>query len=64
MGAITKKGHNYVIDPEECTFCHSCVDVCREGVLPIHDDVETPIMCDLCLKCVEICHSGALTAVE
>jgi Fe-S-cluster-containing hydrogenase component 2 len=64
MGAISRKGDGYEIDPDVCTFCLSCVDMCTAKVLRVHDDEETPIICDLCLKCVEVCHSGALTAVQ
>lgn len=52
-----------VIDPEKCTGCTDCLDVCDEEAIEgkkgfIH--IIDPDMCENCGKCQEVCEEGAI----
>jgi Fe-S-cluster-containing hydrogenase component 2 len=33
LQAISQESEDYVIDPEVCTECGSCADICPEGAI-------------------------------
>lgn len=54
----------YRVDPEACTACLECVEVCPRDVMMVHADREDPVKCTLCGKCAELCPRGALVLVD
>ena len=53
------------IDNAKCTGCGSCVDVCPEQAITIHDDLAM-INEDLCIQCgtcADACPAGAIRKV-
>ena len=54
---------NYVIDPELCTGCGDCCDVCDEDAItgkPGFIYMIDQDMCEKCDKCTKACDSGAV----
>ena len=51
------------VDPEKCTGCGSCVDVCPNEAISLEDDVAkvNEEECTDCGDCVEECPEGAIT---
>jgi len=54
------------VDPEKCTGCGTCVDVCPVGVYELQGDPPKsvpvkPEECLLCEACVENCPTEAIT---
>ena len=51
------------IDPEECTACGLCEDVCPTDAIKEGDDFYTidPELCDDCGSCVDECPSDAIS---
>lgn len=77
--AITRRGHEVVIDPALCTGCSDCIPACPFGVISIvpqrvfasQDSCGMVARkCDLCQDsadgpaCVRACPSGALRLVD
>ena len=55
-------GHEAVIDPERCTGCGTCQDMCRFGAV-LEDDGRyriDPLRCEGCKVCVAFCPEGAI----
>lgn len=54
------------VDPEKCTGCGSCVDVCPNDAISLEDDVARVREedCTDCGECVEECPEGAITLEE
>jgi MinD superfamily P-loop ATPase len=60
-----------VIDPESCTGCGRCVEVCRFEAAAMADDRAgrgplprfDPILCEGCGACLEVCPTGAVRLV-
>jgi MinD superfamily P-loop ATPase len=57
-----------VIDPERCTDCGRCFEVCRfEAVRPPQSETDSyealPLLCEGCGACVVACPSGAIQMV-
>lgn len=51
------------IDPDRCSQCGGCIEVCPTGALGSDDSgtVILPAACADCDKCLGQCPSGALT---
>jgi len=55
------------VDPEKCTGCGTCVEVCPVGVYEIKDNKSVPVNVDeclLCRACETQCPSNAITIEE
>jgi len=53
------------VDNAKCTGCGSCVDVCPQQAITMHDDLAM-INEDLCLQCgtcANVCPAGAIREV-
>lgn len=56
-----------IIDPDKCTGCGSCVDVCPTEAIKLNDDgkaVVDPEKCGDCGACVDECPSEAISLPE
>lgn len=56
-----------IVDPEKCTGCGSCVDICPTEAIHLNDDgkaVVDPDKCGDCGACVDECPSEAITLSE
>ena len=57
----------FVIDPEKCTQCGECQDICPTGAIsqtpegPFAVDNE---LCADCAVCQEICEQGSISEIE
>lgn len=55
-------GHEAVIEPQRCTGCGTCQDMCRFGAV-LEDDGRyriDPLRCEGCKVCVAFCPEGAI----
>ncbi len=60
------------IDPDRCTFCGDCVDVCPAGVIQLTREKESDeniltLACDGCIfcgRCEEVCTNGAIKLTQ
>ncbi len=61
-------GSNFaaVVDPETCTGCEECVDLCQVEAIEMEDDKAkiNPDYCIGCGNCVSQCPSGSLSLVR
>ena len=55
-------GKTAVIDPELCTQCGLCEEVCRYGAIDVPDI--DPIACEGCAFCSNVCPDNAITMRE
>jgi Fe-S-cluster-containing hydrogenase component 2 len=62
--AIVMQSGVYVVDPERCTGCMTCVAVCPKGVMVEQPDAAMPAKCNLCGTCAEICPRDAIVMSE
>jgi len=51
------------VDPDKCTGCGMCVDVCPVGAIEVQNDLAVidADICTQCLTCVEECPNGAIS---
>lgn len=54
------------IDPDRCTGCGACVDVCPHGAISIRGNIAVidQKLCRQCENCVAICPANAISVVE
>ncbi|MBW1695764.1 MAG: 4Fe-4S binding protein [Deltaproteobacteria bacterium] len=55
------------VDPEKCTGCGECVEICPEEVYELEDEKSVPVnveQCEGCESCLEVCEQDAITVTE
>ncbi|MCF6249114.1 MAG: ATP-binding protein [Desulfobacula sp.] len=52
-------GHEAIIDPERCTLCGRCIEVCRFDAVKSDFRID-PIECEGCGVCVDLCPEQAI----
>lgn len=59
-------GHEAEIDPERCTACGLCRDLCRYGAVSENGEgyAVDPLKCEGCKVCVHFCPAGAIRFPE
>ena len=57
-----KEAFMFVIDPDTCTACDSCMDACPCDAISIVDGVHTidPDLCVDCGACMDVCEFGSI----
>ena len=50
----------YVVDPDSCTGCLTCVEVCPRDVMFEQKHSEVPVKCVLCGECALTCPRKAI----
>lgn len=58
-----KGGHEAVIDPDKCTQCGRCLEVCRFDAVKDSFEID-PIECEGCGVCVDLCPEQAIDFPE
>jgi len=58
-----KGGHDAVINPDQCTQCGRCMEVCRFGAVKDSFEID-PIDCEGCGVCVDLCPEKAIDFPE
>ena len=58
--AIGLKDGIYIVDPDTCTGCLTCVEVCPRDVMFAQKDSEVPVKCVLCGECALTCPRKAI----
>jgi MinD superfamily P-loop ATPase len=58
-----KAGHEAVIDPDKCTECGRCSEVCRFNAVKSNIEID-PIECEGCGVCVDLCPEQAIGFME
>ena len=53
-----------IVDPDACTGCLICVEVCPHNVMFEQPDSDVPVKCDLCGECSLTCPRKAIVLVE
>ena len=59
--------YQITVDPEKCTGCGECVDICPVDVYELQDGKSVPVNADECVgceSCVEVCEQEAITVKE
>ena len=61
-----KEAFMFVIDPDTCTACDSCMDACPCDAISIVDGVHTidPDLCVDCGACMDVCEFGSILSAE
>ena len=62
-GAISEQKGYVRINPDKCTSCELCLEVCPYGGIKFHRDIGA-FICVQCGVCVENCPVGALEMVD
>ena len=58
--AIGLKDGIYIVDPDTCTGCLTCVEVCPRDVMFEQKHSEVPVKCVLCGECALTCPRKAI----
>ena len=62
--AIQLQGGALQVEPNACTGCMICVEVCPHDVMFAHKDSDIPVKCNLCGECARTCPRNAILWVE
>ncbi len=62
--AISLKDGAFFVNPDQCTGCLICVDVCPHGVMFTHPQSDIPVKCTHCGECVQVCPRHAIEWVS
>jgi len=62
--AIHLKDGAFIVDPDACTGCLICVEVCPHDVMFIQKHSDVPIKCNLCGECARACPRNAIVLVQ
>ena len=59
-GAIQLDNGIYRVEPDKCSGCLTCVEVCPHHVMFEQQHTEVPVKCVLCGECAQTCPRGAI----
>jgi ferredoxin len=62
--AIHLKNGAFIVDPDACTGCLICVEVCPHHVMFEQKNSDIPVKCNLCGECAQTCPRNAIVWVE
>jgi len=62
--AIQLENGAFLVNPDACTGCLTCVEVCPLDVMFEQPDSDVPAKCTLCGECAITCPRGAIILVE
>lgn len=62
--AIHLEDSALIVNPDACTGCLICVEVCPLDVMFEQKDSDIPVKCNLCGECAQTCPRNAIVLVE
>ena len=62
--AIQLQNGVLMVDPDACTGCMICVEVCPRDVMFEQKHSDVPVKCNLCGECARTCPRDAIVLVE
>lgn len=65
LGVISTKSHmRFSINPDYCTACGKCQDVCKAQCISLSDLTVDSSRCVTCFNCTAVCDSNAITYTD
>jgi MinD superfamily P-loop ATPase len=61
--SVFKGGHEAIINPDKCTQCGQCIEICRFDAVQSSFQID-PIECEGCGVCVDLCPEQAIDFPE
>lgn len=63
---MTERVPQRLVDPELCSACYGCYEVCPKGAVVIENRrvAVDPELCEMCGDCVAECSTGAIEVVR
>lgn len=62
--AIQLQAGAFIVDPDACTGCLICVEICPHNVMFEQKNSDIPVKCNLCGECAQTCPRNAIVLVE